>query len=50
MKKAHLIIDIGTGNSRAGVISTEGELLSVATRDSVYYTDTDFADSIYFKP
>lgn len=50
MIKAHLIIDIGTGNSRAGVISTEGELLSVATRDSVYYTDTDFADSIYFKP
>lgn len=50
MKKAHLIIDIGTGNSRAGVVSTEGELLSVATRDSVYYSDTDFADSIYFKP
>lgn len=50
MKKAHLIIDIGTGNSRVGVVSTEGELFSVATRDSVYYTDTDFADSLYFKP
>lgn len=50
MKRAYLIIDIGTGNSRAGVVSTEGELLSVATRDSTYYSDTDFADSIYFKP
>lgn len=50
MEKAYLIIDIGTGNTRAGVVSTAGVLLSVATRDSVYYTDTDFADSLYFKP
>lgn len=50
MKQAHLIFDIGTGNSRVGVISTKGELLSTVTRDSVYYSDTDFADSIYFEP
>lgn len=50
MTDAYLIIDIGTGNSRVGVISTTGELLSVATGDSAYYTDPDFADSIYFKP
>ncbi len=50
MKKAFLIVDIGTGNSRAGVIGTDGEILSVVTQDSVYYRDTDFPDSICFNP
>lgn len=50
MKQAHLIFDIGTGNSRVGIISTEGELLAVATKDSIYHTDRDFKDSIYFVP
>lgn len=50
MKQAHIIFDIGTGNSRVGIISTEGKLLAVATSDSVYYYDRDFKDSIYFEP
>lgn len=50
MKKAYLIVDIGTGNSRVGIISTEGELLSVARKDSIYYEDHDFESSIYFRP
>lgn len=49
-RKAYLIIDIGTGNSRAGVISTEGEILAIVREDSVYYEDHDFESSIYFKP
>lgn len=48
--KAYMIFDIGTGNSRVGIISTAGELLAVATQDSVYYYDHDFEDSIYFVP
>lgn len=48
MKQGYLIVDIGTGNSRVGVISTEGELLATVTKDSAYHTDEDFPDSIYF--
>ena len=50
MRQAHMIFDIGTGNSRVGIVSTAGEVLSVATKDSVYYYDRDFKDSIYFVP
>ncbi len=49
-RKAYLIIDVGTGNTRAAVISTEGDSLAVAREDSVYYEDHDFPSSIYFKP
>lgn len=49
-QKAYLIVDIGTGNTRAAVISTSGEFLAVEREDSVYYEDADFPSSIYFKP
>ena len=49
-QKAYLIVDIGTGNTRAAVISTKGEFLAVSREDSVYYEDHDFPSSIYFKP
>lgn len=48
--KAYLIIDIGTGNSRAGIVTTEGKILAMEREDSQYYEDSDFSNSIYFKP
>lgn len=49
-KEAHLIIDFGTGNLRAAVISIAGELLSSAREDIVYHRDEQYGESIYFKP
>lgn len=49
-KKAYLIIDIGTGNTRAAVITTDGEMLSVCREDSAFYEDHDFPMSICFEP
>lgn len=50
MRQAYLVVDIGTGNARAGVIATDGETLSIATRDTSYLRDTAFADGLYFHP
>jgi len=47
---AYIIIDVGTGNLRAAVISTEGAVLGVAREDIVYIRDNRYADAIYFDP
>ncbi|MBZ4188144.1 FGGY-family carbohydrate kinase [Niabella beijingensis] len=47
---AHLIIDFGTGNLRAAVISVNGAVLGVAREDIPYIRDERYADSIYFDP
>ncbi len=47
---AHIIIDFGTGNLRAAVISTEGAILGVAREDISYIRDERYEDSIYFDP
>lgn len=49
-KKGYMIVDIGTGNTRVGIIDTEGKILALEREDSKYYVDDDFANSIYFKP
>ncbi len=50
MKQAHIIFDIGTGNTRVGVWSVDGRALAIATRTSRYYKDTACSDGIYFLP
>ncbi|MGJ7032272.1 FGGY-family carbohydrate kinase [Niabella hirudinis] len=50
LTNAHLIIDFGTGNLRAAVISTGGVLLGVAREDIPYIRDEQYEDSIYFDP
>ena len=50
MKQAYLIIDIGTGNSKVGVITEDGSILATARRNSVYYENHLYKSSIYFKP
>lgn len=50
LTNAHLIIDFGTGNLRAAVISVNGAVLGVAREDIPYIRDERYADSIYFDP
>lgn len=49
-KEAYLIIDFGTGNLRAVIISVTGEVLGSAREDIVYHRDEQYEDSIYFRP
>jgi len=48
--QAFLVVDIGTGNVRAAVVSTSGELLGLARENVHYVKDDDYPDSIYFDP
>lgn len=48
--EAFLVVDIGTGNVRAAVVSTGGELLALARENVHYVKDEDYPDSIYFDP
>ncbi|MDR2274958.1 MAG: sugar kinase [Sphingobacterium sp.] len=50
IKKAYLIIDIGTGNARVAVASPAGELLSIKRENVQYESDNRYEESIYFDP
>lgn len=49
-KDVYLIVDIGTGNARVAVATTDGNLLSVKRENIHYDTDFRYPDSIYFNP
>jgi autoinducer 2 (AI-2) kinase len=48
--EAYLVIDIGTGNVRVAVVTTDGQVLGVAREDLRYRRDELYPDSIYFEP
>ncbi|HEU5145817.1 MAG TPA: FGGY family carbohydrate kinase [Chryseosolibacter sp.] len=49
-RDAFLIIDIGTGNVRVALTTTDGEILSIE-RDNVHYTsDPLYPDALHFEP
>lgn len=50
MKQAYLIIDIGTGNVRVGVVSETGEILAIRRTDTHYLRDSSYEDAWYFDP
>ena len=50
MKRAYLIFDIGTGNSRAAVVSEDGEILATVRENTAVYTDSDIRNSVVFDP
>lgn len=50
MNRAYLIIDIGTGNSRVGLISHKGNILDIRTFENNYYRDYLYDDGQYFLP
>lgn len=45
-----MIVDLGTGNSRVILASSEGELLGSRTFTNPYYRDGAYEDAQYFKP
>ena len=47
-KQGYMIVDIGTGNTRVGIVDIAGNILALEREDSKYYVDDDFANSIYF--
>lgn len=47
---AYLVLDIGTGNVRAAIVTPAGEILGVSRADIHYYRDELYPESIYFKP
>ncbi|WP_257666169.1 FGGY-family carbohydrate kinase [Parapedobacter tibetensis] len=49
-QNAYLIVDIGTGNVRAAVVSSNGDILSIKRENVIYEKDVDYEDSIYFDP
>ncbi|WP_018627889.1 FGGY-family carbohydrate kinase [Niabella aurantiaca] len=50
MTNAYIIIDFGTGNLRAAVVSTAGTVLGAAREDIPYIRDDQYPDAIYFDP
>lgn len=49
-KDAYLVLDIGTGNVRAAIVTTSGKVLGVAREDIRYYRDDLYPESICFRP
>lgn len=49
-QEAYLVFDIGTGNSRAAVVSASGEILSMAKENSVVHMDLRVKGAQYFEP
>jgi autoinducer 2 (AI-2) kinase len=49
-QEAYLVLDIGTGNVRAAVVTPSGKILGVARADIRYYRDEHYPESIYFEP
>ena len=50
MRNAYLIVDIGTGNARVGIIAESGEVLCVRTKNTCFKRDSAYFDSVYFDP
>ena len=50
MKKAYLIIDIGTGNVRVALVETDGRILWVGRDNVVYHRDDQYDEALYFDP
>lgn len=50
MSRYYLTVDLGTGNSRVALASSEGELLDIRTFANVYYRDERYEDAQYFLP
>lgn len=48
MQKGYIIIDVGTGNLRVGIVSTDSTILALKTKDVEYQRDLDFIDAVFF--
>lgn len=49
-KEAYIVIDIGTGNVRAAVAATTGEILGIDRENIQYHKDERYPEALYFDP
>lgn len=50
MEKNYLVIDLGTGNSRVGLVSSTGKIYDISSFENTYYRDDMYEDAQYFIP
>ncbi|MBR5474848.1 MAG: carbohydrate kinase [Lachnospiraceae bacterium] len=50
MKRHYMVVDLGTGNSRVILVTSEGEILGVRTFTNTYYRDEAYEDAQYILP
>ena len=50
MERNYLVIDLGTGNSRVGIVSSTGKIYDITSFENVYYRDDIYEDAQYFLP
>ena len=50
IQEAYIVIDIGTGNVRVAVSSTNGEILAIQRENIVYHKDKLYPEALYFDP
>ena len=50
MENNYLILDMGTGNSRVGLVSSDGVVLGIRSYVNRYHTDPLYEDAQYFLP
>jgi autoinducer 2 (AI-2) kinase len=48
--EAYLIIDIGTGNARAAVVSPHGKVLGIYRENVSYHKDPHYPEALFFDP
>ena len=50
MKKNCLIVDLGTGNSRVGLVNSREEIICLKSFENNYHKDYEYEDATYFMP
>ncbi|MEJ7692282.1 FGGY family carbohydrate kinase [Daejeonella sp.] len=50
LEKAYIVIDIGTGNVRVAVSSTDGDILGIQRENIQYHKDEQYPEALYFDP
>ena len=46
----HLLIDLGTGSTRAALVSSDGTMVAIRSFFNRYYRDEAYPDAQYFLP
>lgn len=48
--KNYMVIDLGTGNSRIAIVSSNGQIYGIKSFENIYYKDENYEDAQYFLP
>lgn len=50
MKKNYIVVDLGTGNSRIALVSSDGNIIDIRSFENIYHIDDLYEDAQYFLP